>query len=121
MRLDENLSVTAWVVVASEQGGDPARATASNMAEWMPSSERLSDARRAFRQAGFTVSTPTANSFSISGPVRLFEHFFGGVLRADAAGRPQGELPLDGLPAELKAILYGAGFPEPPAFGPERY
>lgn len=115
------MAVTAWVVVASEQGGDPAQATASNMGEWMPSSERMSDARRAFREAGFEVSAASANSFSISGPVRKFEHFFQIVLRAGKAGRPQGELPLGGLPAELRAILYGAGFPELPDFGPGGY
>ncbi len=121
MKLDENLAVTAWVVVASEQGGDPAQATASNMAEWMPSNERLSDARRAFRESGFVVSAASANSFSISGSVRHFEHYFSTVLQADAAGRPQGELPLGKLPAELRAILYGAGFPDQPAFGPGGY
>ena len=121
MKLDEDLAVTAWVVVASEQGGDPAQATASNMAEWMPSSERLSDARRAFRQAGFAVSAASANSFSISGPVKHFEQYFSTVLRGDSAGRPQGELPLGKLPVELRSILYGAGFPEPPAFGPGGY
>jgi hypothetical protein len=102
--------------------------TSQNIADYLPASEVVEEARRAFAKAGFQVSKAAGIGFSITGPARLFKKVFkvktvsdgrGGVkVLAAGAGEGSYELPLKGLPTELAQHVVVATFSPPPDFGP---
>lgn len=71
-----------------------------------------------FAAAGFRAGPTVGVSFSISGPVELFEQFFG--TPAVPGDRPfaVGELPLSSLDPGLQADLQSVLFTPTPDFGP---
>lgn len=97
--------------------------TSQNLAEYAPSPEDAAAARAAFRAAGFDAGEVLGISFSITGPLALFERFFGTKLRVDERGAvatvgaeaPAGglELPLDRLPTALAARVTAVAFTPP--------
>ncbi len=101
--------------------------TADNIADYVPAPHDLAVARALFEQAGFEIGEPVGIGFSITGPLGLFERFFGtrvgpaedGGYGAFAGDEGRRELPLATLPGELTQRLIAVTF-EPPAqlFGP---
>ena len=92
--------------------------TAENVHEVLPSPDAAALARREFEQAGFDVGPLVANSFSITGPARLFNK----VLRTTRAGRSADlQLPVKGLPAAVAGVIEAITFTPPPDFGPTSY
>jgi hypothetical protein len=69
--------------------------------------------------AGFQVGPLVGNSFSIAGPVKLFE----GVFKMPAGGQsqqpfPVKELPLTGLEPDVREPIQTVLFTQAPDFGP---
>jgi hypothetical protein len=105
--------------------------TSENIADYLPSSEVVEGARKAFAEAGFEVSKPTGIGLSITAPARVFQKVFkvktvpdgrGGVkVLAPGAGEGSYELPLNALPKELAKYVVAATFSQPPDFGPSSY
>ena len=75
--------------------------------------------RERFAAAGFQVGPLVGNSFSITGPVKLFERVF----KMPAGGQGHQpfsvtELPLSGLEPNLGEPIQTVLFTRPPDFGP---
>lgn len=86
--------------------------------------------REAFAAAGFAVGPSVGNTFSITGPVSLFEKFFrvklvrtsqGGAQVVRDDGSTTEELPLAVLPAPSREELAVVAFTPFPDFGPTQY
>lgn len=80
-----------------------------------------------FQQAGFRVGPLMANSFSITAPMALFEHFLGVTLEvtpegnvqvAGQSGPARFELPLDRLSPAIVEGIQSIVFTPMPDFGP---
>ena len=71
-----------------------------------------------FEAAGFEAGPLVGTSFAISGPAERFEALFGATGHAAFAGSEGGELPLEGLPPELRAGIEAIATTGPPDFGP---
>jgi hypothetical protein len=71
-----------------------------------------------FEAAGFQVGPIVGNSFSIAGPVDLFERFFGVSATSDDRPFPGDQLPLTALDPKLRADIQTVLFSPPLAFGP---
>jgi hypothetical protein len=117
---DEILTALAIPRPAATPGAPP---SAANLVEWTATAATVEEAARLLRQAGFTVEAAGAGALRVSGRAQLFQTVFRVVLEYDerggvrtAAGSP--DLPLEALPARLRAVLYAAGFEQPPDFGP---
>jgi hypothetical protein len=104
--------------------------TAENIAEYLPAPQTVSEAQRAFAEAGFEVSPAVGMSFSITAPASTFEKVFkvkllpderGGVKARTKRGEPGYELPLDALPNELKRHVVAVTFTPPPEYGPGNF
>jgi hypothetical protein len=90
-------------------------------------SDSAQSARTSFADAGFEVGALVGNSFSITGPLALFEQVFktqlrrterGGLQSAQKKGAASEELPISALPAALRKQLATVTFTRPPDFGP---
>jgi hypothetical protein len=104
--------------------------TSENISEYLPSSDSVVSAQRAFVDAGFDVGNLVGNSFSITAPASQFEKLFKVKIqhdeeagaRVNAGGaEPQYELPVAALPPELKQSVAAITFSPPPDFGPTSY
>ncbi len=105
--------------------------TSENIADYLPSSEVVEKARRAFTELGFEVSAPAGLGFSITAPASLFKKVFKikttsdkrGGIKAVAAKGAEGsyELPLKALPKELAQQVSVVTFSPPPDFGPGNF
>jgi hypothetical protein len=105
--------------------------TAENVRELLPSAEAAALARQTFERAGFDVGPLVGNSFSITAPMQVFNTMMDTRLQRDRrtkavkAARADGtaafELPLSGLPQEVKSVIESVTFTPPPDFGPTSY
>lgn len=105
--------------------------TAENIKDFLPSREKAATVRKIFVEAGFEVSGLVANSFSITGPVTLFEKFLktrlrreteSGAVKAVRADKSATyELPLKALPEEATREVSAITFTAPPDFGPTNF
>ena len=130
MEVDREETVSAEVVLRPADGRPVAGGTpitAENLADFQPSAGSAGSAAAAFKAAGFTVGPLVGIGFSITGPARLFEDYFGAALkRTDdgglnfAGGGDESfqELPAGNVPAELRGFVEGVTFVPPPDFGP---
>jgi subtilase family serine protease len=123
-------TVLSAEVVLVAQSGKPiegAIITAENVREYTPSPTGVTAAQNYFRKEGFTVGPLGGVSFSISGPLSLFERAFG--VRIETAsdrsakikgGRGEAEraLPLTRLPGALRGFIHAVTFGRPLDFGP---
>ena len=132
MARDDDQIVSAQVILRpASPRRSQAPVTAENVAEVLPSPEAAERARQAFARGGFEVGPLAANSFSISGPVRLFNKFLHtriardhrtrGVKAARADGTTALELPVRGLPPDVASSIETITFTPPPDFGPTSY
>jgi hypothetical protein len=123
--LDPDKIVSAQVVLAAAGGAHPGpqtRITSENIHAWLPSAETLARVSGELGGLGFELGACVGNSFSIAGPVRLFESCFrtkllhsrGGVRFADGGEK----LSANKIPAGLRAQLVAITFTPPPDFGP---
>jgi hypothetical protein len=124
------VSAQAILVPASGRRDAGTAITARNIDQFRPSEEAVSAVRGGFARARFEVGPLAGNSFSITGTVKQFENVFKTKLRADTRGGVTArsgansqtlELPLDGLPEDLRKHLAAVTFTAPPAFGPTGY
>lgn len=82
----------------------------------------IAKAKSHFTSAGFEVHAPLGLSFSIGGKRSLFERVFGQALSVDeetvgASVRTEGgglDLPIEGLPDDIRARVRAVTFVEPP-------
>lgn len=119
-------AVSAQVLIRSASGrevGPEAVVTAETLREFAPAPEDVAAATQGFRALGFETGAFVGISFSITGPAERFEEAFGvrlrrsdrrGIRTADGSD----ELPLDGLPDDLAALVTAVTFVPPPDFGP---
>ncbi|HJZ54173.1 MAG TPA: hypothetical protein VKE74_04415 [Gemmataceae bacterium] len=79
---------------------------------------RAEQVAKQFAAAGFQVGPVVGVSFSITGPVELFERFF--RVKATAGERPfaADELPVSALDPGLRSDVKIVLFTRPPDFGP---
>lgn len=128
MRLDRDSIVSAQVLLRPAGGGRaPEIVTSTNVHESLPSRENVASASRHFADAGFSIGSAVANSFSITGRVPDFEKAFGVTLRSrpgggveavDKSGAGGLELPLGRLPPGIARMIEAITFTPPPDFGP---
>ena len=105
--------------------------TSENIADYLPSSEVVEKARRAFTELGFEVSQPAGLGFSITAPASVFKKVFktkttsdkrGGIKALAAKGVADSyELSLKALPKELGLLVSAVTFSPPPDFGPGNF
>lgn len=103
--------------------------TSENIREYLPSSESVLAAQRAFVDAGFEVAAPVGTSFSITAPASTFERVFNVKIESDGRGsarvasddKGNYELPLSSLSEALREIVTAVTFSPPPDFGPTSY
>ena len=105
--------------------------TAENIREFLPSADAAARARGAFDAAGFKLGALVGNSFSISGPMRLFEQVLGARLQQDRRsravkatagnGQTSFELPVARLSPDVASVIEAVTFTPPPDFGPTNY
>jgi hypothetical protein len=125
---DEILS--ALVVMRSSSGkivpGE--LVTSANIDEYAPDPGAVQAAIDYFAAAGFEVGQPLGISFAITANRSHFESVFGarlavaenhGVLRV--ATDDGLELPLEGIPENLRGDIHAITFTPPPDFGPTDY
>jgi hypothetical protein len=116
--------VTAIVLLRSASGEEVTGLTpitADTLSRYAPDPADVERLARGFREAGFEVGAPVGISLTVTGPLALFEEFFGvtvsrardgGWVAGDAAhGRR--ELPLSALPTEVAARVSAVTFDEP--------
>jgi hypothetical protein len=119
---------SAQVVLRSASGRAPTGSdviSAETLGEFLPTPDAVEKVKQFFTAAGFDVGSVVGNSLSITAPAQLFERVFKARPRRLPSGglsvRGGGtELPLDALPAPVRAHIAAVAFPEPPAFGPGR-
>ena len=133
MGLDRNRVVSAQVILRPASGGSSLdhgeRITSETIAEYLPAPARAAMAAETLRGAGFDVGPLVGNSFSITGPVALFERFFKtqlrphthGTVKAGEHGEGSFELPVHALPDELRGAVDAVTFTPPPDFGPTSF
>jgi len=134
MNLGKKQIVSAQVVLQPASGkssGAQIAITSENIRDFLPSQEAVAITRKAFVEAGFEVSEVVANSFSITGPVSMFEKVLktrlrresesGAVKAVRADGSATFELPLKGLPKEVAQVVEAVTFTPPPDFGPTNF
>jgi hypothetical protein len=105
------------------------RITSENVQAFLPDPSAVSGVSEFFRRVGFEVSEAVGLSFSIAGPVSLFEGVFGEHLSLTGEGRiteirtdgGRLEMPLDRVPPELADLIEIVTFTPPPDFGPTDY
>lgn len=128
----ENEVVSAQVVLRSAGGPRlPHGVTAENVRNLAPPPGAVALARKAFEENGFSVTSVVGNSFSITGPVQLFQdRLHTRIERESATGalkatHPDGsvacELPTGALPSEVRSIIETVTFTPPPDFGPSNF
>ncbi len=119
-------TVSAQIVLAAADGARPGphtRITTGNIHEWTPSAETVARVSGDMRALGFVVGPCVGNSFSITGPARLFESSFRTRLRETGAGGVQfaedgDQLAAEKIPSALRAQIAAVTFTPPPDFGP---
>jgi len=127
-------TLSAEIALRSASGkkfNDQTAITSENIADYLPSSEVVEKARRAFTELGFEVSEPAGLGFSITAPASVFKKVFKikttsdkrGGIKAVAAKGAKGsyELPLKALPKELAQHVAAVTFSPPPDFGPGNF
>ncbi len=120
-------TLCAALVILAGAPTDPAAAVASNIEALRPQPDRVERARMAFEAVGVRALPGAGHAFSIEAPTGTFEATFhvrlaarddGGMRVLAPGGTVLPSLPLDPLPASLRAQLQAVLFSEPPAFGP---
>jgi hypothetical protein len=129
--LDEDEIVSAQVVLRPPETRPSPGITAANVRAALPSAQAVDRARETFEEHGFQVTAVIGNSFSIAGPVRLFQDQFKTRLDRDPATgaikakRSDGsfgfELPSDALPSDVTSVVATITFTPPPDFGPSHF
>lgn len=103
----------------------PENLTSENLESFLPDATRASQTRAHFESLGFEVGALVGNSFSISAaPSRFEQHFHTKILHTiQFASLEDGslELPVAGLPEEVKTNIYTVSFSAPPDFGPSNF
>jgi hypothetical protein len=103
----------------------PESITSENLESFLPDAQRASQTRARFESLGFEVGALVGNSFSISAPAKKFEqHFQTKILHTNQhASLEDGslELPVAGLPDEMKVNIDAVSFSKPPDFGPGNF
>ena len=104
--------------------------SAKNVAEFAPHPSAVSSVAEEFRSKGFEIGPLVGVSFSVTGPLRVFEEFFGMrirlgkdhayefVLKNKTSGH---ELSGKDLPKILGKSVQTVVFPLPPDFGPTEF
>lgn len=126
--------LSAQVMLRSASGtapGGSTAVTAENVRDYLPSSSSITEARRAFAEAGFEVGQVVGNSFSITASKGTFEKVFKIKLKEDkekgvtahreASDEGSYELPTSKLSEELRRDVVAVTFTPPPDFGPTNY
>lgn len=127
-------SLSAEVALRSASGksfNGQTAITSENIADYLPSSEVVEKARRAFTELGFEVSEPAGIGFSITAPTGVFKKVFkiktisdkrGGIKAVASKGAEANyELPLKALPEEVAQYVSAVTFSPPPDFGPGNF
>lgn len=85
----------------------------------------VAKAKSHFTSAGLEVHAPFATSFSVGGPPSRFQDVFGAPIKVDesllgSVTTEEGgfDLPLDGLPEEIRDLVESVAFLPPPDFTP---
>lgn len=85
----------------------------------------VAKAKSHFTTAGLEVHAPFSTSFSVGGPPSRFQDVFGATIKVDesllgSVTTEEGayELPLDGLPEEIRELVESVAFLPPPDFTP---
>lgn len=118
--------VSAQIVLPAASGAHPGpqtRITSENIQKWTPSAEAVERVSKKLQNNGFEVGGCVGNSFSITGPARLFESYFQTKLQEDRRGGlkfagDDYELPKQKIPAALRGEIAAVMFTPPPDFGP---
>jgi hypothetical protein len=116
--------VTAIVLLRSASGEEVTGRTpitADTLFRYAPDPADVERVSQGFREAGFEVGPPAGISLTVTGPLALFEEFFGvpvsrardgGWVAGDAA-HARRELPSSALPPEVAARVSALTFDEP--------
>lgn len=124
MKTDKTVSAQVMLPAASgAHPGSEIRITSENIQKWTPSPETVAHVSEKLRKMGFKVGKCVGNSFSITGPARLFESSFQTKLQEDPkAGLTfdgdSHELPKSKIPSALRGEIAAVTFTPPPDFGP---
>ena len=111
--------IAAQVVIATAAVADD-QVTAANIRSMLPSADAAARVVNAFSALGFKPGPVVGNSFSIEAEASVFHQVFGVLPRsADPSATAPSALPIQRLPATLRAQVQAVVFSEPPAFGPE--
>lgn len=133
MPLKKDEIVSAQVILRPASGKritDLTVITVENVKEFIPEEGAAVSATVTFHSEGFEVGPIIGISFSITGPVKVFERFFmvplhrgkDGAIKFIIEGKVQvSELPAEKLPGELRKSVLTVVFPLPPDFGPTEY
>jgi hypothetical protein len=99
----------------SKDGGESEELTAATIGSRSPDPQVAQRARRFFAEQGFEVGPVVGISFSIAAPLPRMERLFEGARSSVESG---GELPLDGLPPEIRKTVLAVATESAPDFGP---
>lgn len=130
MTLDKQEIISAQVILraASGKAHEDMPITSATLGEAAPPARAVAQAQRYFRERGFEVGEWVGISFSVSGPVTLFEAVFAvhlswsddeGIQAMREDGTQDYELPAEGLPPALG--VEAVTFTPPPEFGPTSF
>lgn len=123
---DREEPLTALVLLRPASGREitgGSAITAETLEDYLPDPEATADVARRLREAGFDVGPLGGVSMALTGPLALFEQFFGtkvepapdgGWVFVDSGGETSREVPLAGVPEEVAAGVHAVTF-EPPA------
>ena len=124
MPRQKSSQLSAQVVLRPASGIVPVEPiTSKNIEQILPSPNAAALARDSFAAAGFEVGNLVGNSFSITGPLALFNKHFKTSIAAPSRERRMArlELPSSALPRRVAGVVQAVTFTPPPDFGPTSY
>ncbi|HSH62208.1 MAG TPA: hypothetical protein VK988_21675 [Acidimicrobiales bacterium] len=111
---------------AAPSKGEPAGTPVPSLEDVLAQESAMAKAKRYFEKAKFDIHAPIGRTFSIAARRSYFEQFFGQRLLIDeeqffapvttADGGDQ--LPVDGLPEEIRSAVKSISLPPPPELPP---
>lgn len=124
--------ISALVILNPASGNAPEGAvniTTENLASYLPDPSAAHQTREHFATLGMKCGPVVGRSFAIEGQASMFESFFGGSVRKHGEsfqflasdGTETNELPLHGLPPEIRRTVAAVVFPKAPDFGPGNF
>ena len=117
-------TISAQVVLRPASGQAPSEPiTAANVREMLPDASAAAMVRESFAKVGFEVGNLVGNSFSIAGPLSLFNKHFKTSIAPPGRGAKVARLalPASALPRRIASVVQAVTFTPPPDFGPTSY